>query len=169
MRAKDRLLKNAHLLKFPSLRQAQGRKLARHGEPVEPSGGLHLDIFEQPAEERRSRKVIKMEGFIQVTTTTEKREDAERIALTLVEARLAACVQIVGPITSIYRWKGNIETAGEWLCLIKSREENYGAIEQTIRSLHPYETPEIVAVAVTGGSRDYLDWLRGELAAPCEE
>lgn len=83
-----------------------------------------------------------MEGFIQVTTTTETREDAERIARSLVEARLAACVQIVGPITSIYRWKGKIETTGEWLCLIKSREENYGAIEQTIRSLHPYETPE---------------------------
>jgi periplasmic divalent cation tolerance protein len=110
-----------------------------------------------------------MEGFIQVTTTTETKADAERIALELVEARLAACVQIVGPIESIYRWKGRIETADEWLCLIKSREENYGAIEQTIRSLHPYETPEIVAVAVTGGSRDYLDWLRGELVAPCEE
>ena len=110
-----------------------------------------------------------MEGFIQVTTTTEKREDAERIACSLVEARLAACVQIVGPITSIYRWKGKIETAREWLCLIKSREENYGAVEQAVRSLHPYETPEIIAVPVTAGSRDYLDWLRGELAAPCEE
>jgi len=110
-----------------------------------------------------------MEGFIQVTTTTETKADAERIARALVEARLAACVQIVGPIESIYRWKGRIETTGEWLCLIKSREEHYGAIEQTIRSLHPYEAPEIVSVGMTGGSRDYLDWLRGELAAPCEE
>jgi periplasmic divalent cation tolerance protein len=110
-----------------------------------------------------------MEGFIQVTTTTEKREDAERIAQALVEARLAACVQIVGPIASIYRWKGKIETAGEWLCLIKSREENYGTVEQAIRSLHPYETPEIMAVPVTAGSRDYLDWLRGELTSPCGE
>jgi periplasmic divalent cation tolerance protein len=110
-----------------------------------------------------------MEGFIQVTTTTERREDAERIARALVEKRLAACVQIAGPLTSIYRWKGKIETAAEWLCLIKSREENYGAIEQAIRSLHPYETPEIMAVPVIAGSRDYLDWLRGELATPCEE
>jgi periplasmic divalent cation tolerance protein len=109
-----------------------------------------------------------MEGFIQVTTTTETKADAGRIARALVEARLAACVQIVGPIESIYRWKGRIETAGEWLCLIKSREEHYGAIEQTIRSLHPYETPEIVAVPFSGGSRDYLDWLRAELSAPCE-
>jgi periplasmic divalent cation tolerance protein len=110
-----------------------------------------------------------MEGFIQVTTTTEKREDAERIAHALVEARLAACVQIVGPITSIYRWKGKIETAGEWLCLIKSRKEKYGAVEQTIRSLHPYETPEIIAVPLTAGSRDYLGWLGDQLAAPGEE
>ena len=110
-----------------------------------------------------------MEGFIQVTTTTEKREDAERIARSLVETRLAACVQIVGPIESIYRWKDRIETASEWLCLIKSREEVYGAIEQAIQSLHPYETPEIIAVPVAAGSRDYLDWLRCELAVPCEE
>jgi periplasmic divalent cation tolerance protein len=118
---------------------------------------------------RKPIEVRKMERFIQVTTTTEKKEDAERIALALVDMRLAACVQIVGPITSIYRWKGKIETAGEWLCLIKSREENYGAVEQAVRSLHPYETPEIIAVPVTAGSRDYLDWLRGEMVAPCEE
>lgn len=110
-----------------------------------------------------------MEGFIQVTTTTGKREDAERIARALVETRLAACVQIAGPIASIYRWKGKIETAGEWLCLIKSRQENFRAVERMIRSLHPYETPEIVAVPLTDGSRDYLDWLRSELTAPCEE
>jgi periplasmic divalent cation tolerance protein len=110
-----------------------------------------------------------MEGFIQVITTTDKKEDAERIARRLVETRLAACVQIVGPITSIYRWKSKIETTGEWLCLIKSRQEHYGAIERTIRSLHAYETPEIMAVPVTAGSRDYLDWLRGELTSPCGE
>lgn len=110
-----------------------------------------------------------MEGFIQVTTTTEKKEDAERIARSLVETRLAACVQIVGPIESIYRWKGRIETTGEWLCLIKSRRDNYEAVEETIRSLHPYEVPEIVAVPFTAGSRDYLGWLRDELSATCEE
>ncbi len=110
-----------------------------------------------------------MEGFIQVTTTTEKKEDAERIARSLVETRLAACVQIVGPIESIYRWKGRIETTGEWLCLIKSRRDNYEAVEETIRSLHPYEVPEIVAVPFTAVSHDYLGWLRNELSATCEE
>jgi len=110
-----------------------------------------------------------METFIQVTTTTETKADAERIARSVVEARLAACVQIVGPIESIYRWKGRVETAGEWLCLIKSREDRYGAIEKAIRSLHPYETPEIIAVPITAGSREYFDWLRSELTAPCED
>jgi len=110
-----------------------------------------------------------MEGFIQVTTATEKKEDAVRIARSLVETRLAACVQIVGPIESIYRWKGRIETTGEWLCLIKSRRDKYGAVEEAIRSLHPYEVPEIVAVPLRAGSRDYLGWLRDELSATCEE
>lgn len=105
--------------------------------------------------------------YIQVTTTTDKREDAERIARSLVEARLAGCVQILGPITSIYRWKGRIETAGEWLCLIKSREDLYGPIEQAIRALHPYETPEIIATPVTEGSSEYLDWLRRESVDSC--
>jgi periplasmic divalent cation tolerance protein len=110
-----------------------------------------------------------MEKFIQVLTTTDKREDAERIALSLVEMRLAACVQIVEGVTSVYRWKGKIETTGEWLCLIKSREDRYGAIEETIRSLHPYEVPEIIALPVAAGSRDYLNWVASELTATCEE
>ena len=110
-----------------------------------------------------------MEGFIQVTTTTEQRADADRIARDLVERRLAACVQIVGPITSIYRWKGKVETAREWLCLIKSRAEHYASLEQAVRALHPYETPEIIAVPVNAGSRDYLDWLGGQLAPPGKE
>jgi periplasmic divalent cation tolerance protein len=109
------------------------------------------------------------ETFIQVMTATDKREDAERIARSLVEMRLAGCVQIVGPMTSIYRWKGRIETAGEWLCLIKSCQECYGAIEQAIRSLHPYETPEIIALPIAAGSHDYLEWLGSEVTTTCEE
>jgi periplasmic divalent cation tolerance protein len=110
-----------------------------------------------------------MEEFIQVTTTTAKKEDAERIARTLVEARLAACVQILGPITSIYRWKGKIETEEEWLCLIKSSRSRYGAIEEMILSLHPYETPEIVASEIIAGSSGYLGWLKDSLTMPCGE
>lgn len=110
-----------------------------------------------------------METFIQVMTAMDKKEDAERIARSLVEMRLAGCVQIVGPVVSIYRWKGRVETAEEWLCLIKSLEDRYGAIEEAIRSLHSYETPEIISIPIAAGSRDYLDWLRGELTSSCDE
>jgi len=104
-----------------------------------------------------------VESHIQVVTTTDKKEDAEKIALSLVERKLAACVQIVGPITSIYRWKGNIETAEEWQCVIKSRKDLYEEIETAIKAIHPYEVPEIIAVPIVAGSGDYLEWLRGEL------
>jgi periplasmic divalent cation tolerance protein len=107
-----------------------------------------------------------MADYVQVITTTEKKEDAERIARTLVEARLAACVQVVGPVTSIYRWKGAIETAQEWQCVAKSRAGLFGEIDEAIRSVHPYEVPEILAVPITAGSRAYLEWLEGELKAP---
>jgi len=104
-----------------------------------------------------------MEEYIQVLTTTENREDAENIARSLVEKRLAGCVQVLGPVTSTYRWKGNLETAAEWLCLIKSTRDLYARVEEAIKALHPYETPEIIAVPVVAGSRDYLEWLKQEL------
>lgn len=104
-----------------------------------------------------------MESYIQVTTTTEKKEEAEKIAISLVERKIAACVQIVGPIISIYRWKGKIETAEEWQCVIKSRKNLYDEIEKAIRAVHTYEVPEIVAVPIVAGSVDYLKWLQGEL------
>ncbi len=103
-----------------------------------------------------------MTDFIQVLTTAETRDDAENIGRALVDGRLAACVQIVGPVTSIYRWQGKINTAQEWQCWAKTRRELYGRIEETIRRLHPYQLPEILAVAVTAGSVDYLAWLAEE-------
>lgn len=104
-----------------------------------------------------------MEEYIQVSTTTEKKEDAEKIARNLVEKRLAGCVQILGPVTSAYWWKGNLESAKEWLCLIKSTKVLYPQVEEAIKALHPYETPEIIAVPIVAGSRDYLEWLKQEL------
>ncbi|MDE2572372.1 MAG: divalent-cation tolerance protein CutA [bacterium] len=100
-----------------------------------------------------------MERYIQVTTTTERREDAERIAQTLLERRLAACAQISGPISSSYRWRDGIESASEWLCAIKTRDALYAQVEAAIVALHPYETPEIVAVALAAGSAPYLTWI----------
>jgi periplasmic divalent cation tolerance protein len=105
-----------------------------------------------------------MESYIQVITTTEKKEDAEKIALALVEKNLAACVQIAGPIVSTYRWKGTVETATEWQCVIKSKEGLYREIEKAIKAVHSYEVPEIIAFPIIAGSSDYLEWLGGELA-----
>ena len=100
--------------------------------------------------------------FIQVSTTTDKREDAERISKAIVENRLAACVQISGPVKSIYWWKDNIEENEEWLIAIKTRKDLYPRLEQAIRNFHPYEVPEIIAVPVNAGSKEYLDWIDKE-------
>ena len=98
-----------------------------------------------------------METYIQVVTTTETREDAAKIAKALVEKRLAACAQLVGPIVSTYWWKENVETAEEWQCLIKSKKSLYGKVEKAIKMIHPYETPEIIALPIISGSDDYLE------------
>jgi periplasmic divalent cation tolerance protein len=106
-----------------------------------------------------------MSDYIQIVTTVEHREDADRIARALVEERLAACVQVVGPITSTYRWRGAIETAQEWQCWAKSRRDLYDQIEQAIRRIHPYEVPEILAMPIVAGSKAYLAWLEGEVGS----
>lgn len=103
------------------------------------------------------------EEFLTILTTTDKKIDADRLSGTLVERKLAACVQVVGPIESTYRWKGKVEQAEEWLCLIKSTAAMYEAVEKAIREVHPYEVPEIVALPIVRGSRTYLDWLRDAL------
>ena len=100
-----------------------------------------------------------MTEFIQVSTTTDKREDAEHISKAIVENKLAACVQISGPITSIYWWNDNMEESEEWLITMKTRKELYPKLEQAIKNFHPYEVPEIVAVPIIAGSKEYLDWL----------
>jgi periplasmic divalent cation tolerance protein len=104
-----------------------------------------------------------MEEYIQVITTAEKKGDAERIAEALVERRLAGCVQIVGPIVSTYWWKENIVKAKEWLCLVKSKKDLYEELEKSIKEIHPYETPEITALPIITGSKDYMKWLSNEL------
>jgi periplasmic divalent cation tolerance protein len=108
---------------------------------------------------------IIMKHYIQVSTTTEKKEDAERIARTLVRKKLAAFVQIIGEISSTYRWKGKVETTREWLCLIKSENSLYEELERTIKKIHPYEIPEVIAVPIVVRSREYAEWLDRELQA----
>ncbi len=107
-----------------------------------------------------------MSEYIQVATTVATEEEAGAIARLLVEKRLAACVQVVGPMTSHYRWQGKIETAGEYLCLAKSRAALYPEIEAAIKAIHPYEVPEIIAMPVIAGSKEYLAWLAAEVREP---
>jgi periplasmic divalent cation tolerance protein len=107
-----------------------------------------------------------LSDYIQVITTTPDRDMALAIARELIAKRLAACVQIGGPVTSTYRWQGNIETSEEWLCVGKCRAEHFATVEQTITRLHSYDVPEIVAVPIVAGSQSYLDWLADETAQP---
>lgn len=102
---------------------------------------------------------------LQIVTTTSSREDALRIAERLVADRLAACVQVEGPIRSVYRWQGQVESADEWRCTAKTLAHRYDAVERTIRQLHPYDEPEIVATRIEGGSASYLRWLAEQLEA----
>lgn len=105
-----------------------------------------------------------MPEFLQIATTAGSREEADRIATTLVYQRLAACVQIIGPIRSVYRWQGQIEHGEEWLCQIKTTREQYGAIEAAIREIHSYDCPEIIATPIVAGSAAYLQWLAENVA-----
>jgi periplasmic divalent cation tolerance protein len=103
-----------------------------------------------------------MKECIQVFTTVEKSEDAERIASAVVHARVAACAQIVGPIRSIYWWKAKVEEAGEWLCVMKTRKDLFSALEKEIKKVHPYDVPEIIALPIIAGSTSYLQWIEEE-------
>lgn len=104
-----------------------------------------------------------MTDAIQVVTTTSSKEEADKIAGELVARRLAACVQVAGPITSTYHWQGKLETNQEWLCVIKTLRSRWADLEAAIRQLHSYDVPEILAFDVVTGHRDYLDWLAAEL------
>jgi len=95
-----------------------------------------------------------------VLVTCSSEEEASRIARALVSARLAACVNILdSPVRSIYRWKGRVETAQEYLLVIKTRRARLRALEAAVKALHSYDTPEIIALPIAEGSRPYLSWL----------
>lgn len=101
-----------------------------------------------------------MTDKIVVLVTCESAKGARRIARALVEKRLAACVNILGvPVHSIYRWKRKVESAREFLLVIKSSRKRFAALESGIKNLHSYDVPEIIALSIERGSRDYLTWL----------
>lgn len=99
---------------------------------------------------------------MQVVTTIDSREAADRLARSAVERRLAACAQVVGPITSTYRWKGAVETATEWQCVLKTTSARFPDLRAHLEAVHGYETPEIVATPISDGSPAYLDWIAAE-------
>ena len=94
-----------------------------------------------------------------VLSTAGSEQEAHKIAHILVKRRLAACVNILPQVQSIYRWKGEIESAQEWLLLIKTRADKFPAVRDAIGELHSYEVPECIVVAIEDGSLRYLQWL----------
>jgi periplasmic divalent cation tolerance protein len=100
-----------------------------------------------------------MTDYVQVLTTAGSEEEAGGIAELLVGRRLAACVQVVGPIVSRYRWQGEIEEEREWQCLAKTTRAAYEAVETAIREVHSYDEPEIIATPIIAGSAGYLAWI----------
>ena len=101
-----------------------------------------------------------MTDKIIVLVTCGSRKEARRIARALVEARLAACVNVLqAPVESVYRWKGKVETAREFLLVIKTLRKKFAALEGEVRRLHSYDVPEIIALPIDRGSRPYLAWI----------
>lgn len=92
-------------------------------------------------------------------TTAPTREEANTIATELVSRRLAACVNILGPISSVYRWQGAVEDSEEFLLLVKSTESNGSAVQDAIRELHSYQIPELISFTVESGLENYLNWI----------
>jgi periplasmic divalent cation tolerance protein len=95
-----------------------------------------------------------------VLVTVASREDGERVADALVGEHLAACVNIVGPIRSIYRWQGKVCRDDEFLLLIKTTQAGYATLESRVKELHTYDVPEVIALPIAAGSAAYLEWLR---------
>ena len=108
-----------------------------------------------------------MEALLVITNLPD-RESARQLAERLVGGRVAACVNILSPCESVYRWQGEVETAGEIPVLIKTLRAHYGKVERTIRQCHPYELPEIIAVPIADGLPGYLAWLAAETDNPIE-
>lgn len=103
-----------------------------------------------------------MTEFLLALTTVPDEATGRDIARALVEKRLAACVTVTAAAASVYRWRGKICEEAERVLLIKTRSELFPALEEALRSLHPYEVPELIALPVERGSKAYLDWLRTE-------
>jgi periplasmic divalent cation tolerance protein len=98
-----------------------------------------------------------------VLITAGSQEEADRIAQALVGEMLAACVNIVPGVTSVYRWEGEVQRDREWLLVVKSRREALDDLVQRVQALHSYDVPEVIALPLSGGSEAYLQWIDGEV------
>jgi periplasmic divalent cation tolerance protein len=96
---------------------------------------------------------------LQVTITVPDEGTGMMLANELVSKHLAACVQMTGPIQSVYIWKGKVEDRPEWMCIVKTTRERYAELEAEVKRVHPYDVPEITASLVTEGNPDYLNWV----------
>ncbi|GIW96147.1 MAG: cation tolerance protein CutA [Pirellulaceae bacterium] len=104
--------------------------------------------------------------LIAIITTTSTKEEAERLARKLVEERLAACVQVSGPIVSFYRWQGALQQDTEYRCWIKTRKQLYPRVEALLKAEHSYQEPQIIAVPICDASPGYSAWLAAETVEP---
>ena len=100
-----------------------------------------------------------MSDFIVVLVTCGSEEEALKIAHSLVEERLAACVNVISPVRSIYRWEGKILDEKEWILFIKTQKERFEDLERKVKFLHSYSVPEIIGLPIVKGASSYLDWL----------
>lgn len=109
-----------------------------------------------------------MTDKIVVFTTCGSEEEARALAAMLIEKRLAACVNITAPLTSVYRWKGRVEESREWLLIVKSRRERFDQLRVALESAHSYELPEVLAIPVVDGSPNYLAWVDAEISGDAQ-
>jgi periplasmic divalent cation tolerance protein len=100
-----------------------------------------------------------------VLTTAGSEKEARKIARQLVERRLAACVNILPPVASIYRWQGNVEEAQEWLLVVKTTAAAFGQVREAIAELHSYDLPECICLPIEDGSPSYLEWIAESVSA----
>ena len=104
------------------------------------------------------------DGYLQVTTTTDSEAEARKLAELAVESRLAACGQVLSPITSVYWWEGKVQNAQEWMVVMKTTTDRVEQLIDRLRAEHSYDTPEIIAVPIVSGNPAYLDWIAAETA-----
>ena len=119
-------------------------------------------------ESEEQEKINSKKEYLLIITTVNNADEAVKLSELLVKEQAAACVSISSPVTSVYTWKGNVETEKEVMMFIKTVKENYKNVEKLILENHSYEVPEIIALPVTGGEEKYLQWVSNGSAPPAD-